>query len=157
MWKWALPLLAMLTLPAFALPAPLLSLPDRAGKVVDLATLRGKVVYVDFWASWCGPCRHSFPFMNALAARHAKDGLVVIAVNLDTDSKDAAAFLQRYPAQFTVLYDAAGAMPGNWGVTGMPTSYLIDRHGELRTRHVGFRDDDVGALNAEIDALLKEP
>jgi thiol-disulfide isomerase/thioredoxin len=137
-------------------PAPPLALPDGQGHTVDLASLRGKVVYVDFWASWCGPCRQSFPFMNALVTAHPDD-LAVIAVNLDTDGKDAARFLAQFPAQFTVLYDAAGSTPPAWGVIGMPSSFLIDTHGHLRSSHVGFKAETADQLRTAIDQLLREP
>lgn len=153
-------LAACLVWPAFAVspkqPAPPLALADAQGKTLDLASLRGKVVYVDFWASWCVPCRKSFPFMNGLVAAHAKDGLAVVAVNVDAEAKDAAAFLARYPAQFTVLYGGDGAVPQAWGVVGMPSSFLIDRQGVVRAAHVGFHDESPAAYGAEIETLLKE-
>ncbi|GLR12032.1 hypothetical protein GCM10007907_08220 [Chitinimonas prasina] len=135
----------------------MLRLPDVQGRQHDLADLRGKVVYLDFWASWCGPCRQSFPWMNQLQQRHAKDGLVVLAVNLDTEAKDAAAFLARYPASFSVLYDATGASAKAWGVKAMPSSYLIDRQGAIRSRHIGFRPSSAAELDAQIAALLQTP
>ncbi len=138
-------------------PAPMLRLLDAQGRQHDLADLRGKVVYLDFWASWCGPCRQSFPWMNQLQQRHAKDGLVVLAVNLDAEAKDAAAFLARYPASFSVLYDATGASAKTWGVKAMPSSYLIDRQGAIRSRHIGFRPSSAVELDAQIAALLQTP
>ncbi|WP_374349512.1 TlpA family protein disulfide reductase [Chitinimonas sp.] len=136
--------------------APPLALADGQGQTLDLASLRGKLVYVDFWASWCGPCRQSFPFMNQLLKQYGDAGLVVLAVNVDAEAKDAAAFLARYPAQFTVLYDAAGNSAKAWAVAGMPSSYLIDRQGRVRASHLGFRADSAAKITSEIDALLKE-
>ncbi len=156
----AMVLLAFAVCPAWGAAvgqvAPGLAANDAQGVPFDLARLRGQVVYLDFWASWCVPCRKSFPFMNDLVARHVSDGLAVVAVNVDGEAKDAAAFLARYPASFTVLYDSAGKAPTAWGVVGMPSSFLIDRHGAVRAAHVGFHDDSPAKLGAEIDALLKE-
>jgi len=136
-------------------PAPALIATDAAGHAVDLASLRGKVIYLDFWASWCGPCRKSFPWMNSLAQRHAKAGLVVVAVNVDTDREAANEFLKANPAKFTVVYDPKGESPQAYGVIGMPTSYLIDRDGVLRMAHAGFNDRSATELDAAVAAALK--
>jgi thiol-disulfide isomerase/thioredoxin len=137
-------------------PAAPLQLPDAQGKPIDLASLRGKVVYLDFWASWCVPCRQSFPFMNKLKQQHEAEGLVVLAVNVDAEGKDAADFLAHYPASFSVVYDPAGKAPAAWGVAGMPTSFLIDRQGKVRASHLGFRAADTVKIEAELAPLLKE-
>lgn len=140
---------------ASAGPAPDLGWPTEAGEL-RLDELRGKVVYLDFWASWCTPCRQSFPWMNALQERFAGQGLEVVAVNLDKDADLVARFLDRYPAEFTVAYDPAGNSAASFEVKGMPSSYLIDRQGRVRMSHVGFRDDDRAELEARIRALLAE-
>lgn len=134
-------------------PAPSLVLPGGSG-TVDLAQLQGRVVYLDFWASWCGPCRKSFPWMNAMQARYGGQGLTVIAVNLDQDRTLAAKFLAEHPASFTVAYDPKGESAERYGVKGMPSSYLVDRAGRLRMTHIGFRDQDRDALEAEIRKQL---
>lgn len=121
---------------------------------LDLRQLRGKVVYLDFWASWCAPCRESFPFMNELQAQYADQGLVVVAVNLDKDRKLVEQFLARYPARFTVAYDASGKTAASFSVKGMPSTYLIDRNGEIRLSHVGFREKDRAELQAQVRQLL---
>ncbi|GAA4899284.1 TlpA disulfide reductase family protein [Ferrimonas pelagia] len=119
-----------------------------------------KVVYVDFWASWCGPCRHSFPFMNELQAEFADQGLAIVAINVDVDPADALPFLDKYPATFPVQYDPDGVIAAAFAVPGMPTSYLI-KDGEILVRHIGFRKSQSAALKAEIgqylDAAASEP
>jgi thiol-disulfide isomerase/thioredoxin len=122
-----------------------------------LGDLHGKVVLLDFWASWCSPCLHSFPWMNELQRRHGAEGLVIVAVNLDQDRALADAFLQKVPARFRVEYDAAGAVARQFGVQAMPTSFLIDRSGQVRLRHAGFKEKQREEREAEIVQLLKEP
>src|SRR6266480_3576285 len=95
--------------------APLFALPTAAGDVVALEKLRGKVVYVDFWASWCGPCRRSFPWMNEMQQKYGPRGLAVVAINVDKKRSDAERFLVQYPAEFTVVYDDAGTTPAAYG------------------------------------------
>lgn len=121
-----------------------------------LQSLAGKVVLLDFWASWCAPCLHSFPWMNELAARYGKDGLVVVAVNLDQDRALADAFLDRVPAAFRVEYDQGGALAREFGVRAMPTSILIDRGGNIRVRHAGFRERERAERERQIRLLLEE-
>lgn len=123
---------------------------------LELGQLRGKVVYLDFWASWCAPCRESFPFMNELQAQYADQGLVVVAVNLDKDRKLVEQFLARYPAHFTVAYDESGKTAASFSVKGMPSTYLIDRNGEIRLSHVGFREKDRAELRAQVRQLLDD-
>ncbi|SCZ53592.1 TlpA family protein disulfide reductase [Thiohalomonas denitrificans] len=143
----------------FATAAPAASAPDAVWSVeggeLRLEQLRGKVVYLDFWASWCAPCRKSFPFMNELQTRYGEQGLVVVAVNLDKDRKLVEQFLAKYPAQFTVAYDPKGETAERFGLKGMPSSYLIDRDGEIRLSHVGFRDEDSRELEAGIRNVLE--
>lgn len=131
-------------------------LPNVKGGSAALADYKGKVVLVDFWASWCGPCRQSFPWMNQLQSRYGAEGLEVVAINLDQEAELAEAFLQEVPAQFTVLLDTDAQLPGEYGVMGMPSSYLIDRHGKIRAQHIGFHSDRVAAYEETIQALLAE-
>ena len=148
---------ALLLVPARAAdtPAPPFTLPTDHGDI-SLSQLQGQVVYVDFWASWCGPCRKSFPWMNDLHARYGAQGLKIVAVNLDTERELSAKFLQKYPARFLVAYDPQGAVAETYHVAGMPTSVLIDRQGRLSYIHQGFREDDMPRLEAEIRALLAQ-
>lgn len=121
-----------------------------------LDALRGKVVLLDFWASWCSPCLQSFPWMNELQQRHGDEGLVVVAVNLDQDRSLADAFLAKRPAGFRIEYDAAGVVAREFDVQAMPTSFLIDRDGNVRLRHAGFKQKQREEREAEIVKLLEE-
>jgi cytochrome c biogenesis protein CcmG, thiol:disulfide interchange protein DsbE len=136
--------------------APPFALSTASGETVALAALRGRVVYVDFWASWCAPCRRSFPWMNAMQARYAGEGLAVVGVNVDKRRADAERFLRDVPASFTIVYDAEGAMPAAYDVRGMPSSYLIDRQGNIAAVEEGFHDERRAALEARIRALLAQ-
>ncbi|MGE0861537.1 MAG: TlpA family protein disulfide reductase [Gammaproteobacteria bacterium] len=141
---------------AVAAPAcPLLI--DATSAPKALAELQGQVVYLDFWASWCGPCRQSFPFMNTLQTELGAKGLAVVAVNLDEEAADAAKFLAAHPAQFQVAGGDNTACASAFKVEAMPSSYLIDRAGRVRLVHHGFRAGDTATLRARIEALLAEP
>uniref|UniRef100_UPI000198F7C9 Putative Thiol:disulfide interchange protein DsbE n=1 Tax=Chlorobaculum tepidum (strain ATCC 49652 / DSM 12025 / NBRC 103806 / TLS) TaxID=194439 RepID=UPI000198F7C9 len=133
--------------------APDFALPGKTG-VVKLSDKTGSVVYLDFWASWCGPCRQSFPWMNQMQAKYKAKGFQVVAVNLDAKTGDAMKFLAQVPAEFTVAFDPKGQTPRLYGVKGMPTSFLIDRNGKVLLQHVGFRPADKEALEQQILAAL---
>lgn len=123
-----------------------------AASAIDLAEFRGKVVVVDFWASWCVPCRRSFPWMNTMQEKYGDHGLVFIGVNMDADPALAEEFLQAYPAQFRILSDPGGALAREYDVIAMPSSYVFGRDGELITRHLGFkvkRQDEYEAILLE--------
>jgi cytochrome c biogenesis protein CcmG/thiol:disulfide interchange protein DsbE len=124
------------------------------GDVIDLTAFKGQVVYLDFWASWCAPCRESFPWMNRLHGELAHDGLVVIAVNVDRERAAADRFLREHPARFRIVYDPDGTLPEKFAVRGMPTSFLIDRDGHVQSRHEGFMLRDRDALARQIRALV---
>jgi len=122
----------------------------------DLAAYEGQVVIVDFWASWCVPCRRSFPWLNEMQAKYADDGLVIIGVNLDQERTAAEEFLQEFPASFRIYYDESKDLAKEFGVVAMPSSYLLGRDGAVRKRHYGFKvkkQDEYEA--AVIDALGK--
>ncbi len=121
---------------------------DKA--VVKLSSYRGQVVYVDFWASWCKPCRKSFPFLNEMHKRYQNKGLKVIGINLDTTPSDAKRFLNKFPAQFTIAYDPEGKTPQQYKLSVMPTSYLVDRNGNLINIHKGFKEGQA----AEIESII---
>ena len=134
-------------------PAPELNLPGMT-EAVSLAALKGKVVYVDFWASWCGPCKQSFPWMNDIQARYQGQGLQVVGVNLDAKRDDADKFLAQTPARFTLAFDAKADSAKRFGVKGMPTSVLIGRDGKVLAVHNGFREEERTELEARIAAAL---
>ncbi len=133
--------------------APDFVLEGRAG-AVRLADYRGKYVYLDFWASWCTPCKRSFPWMGELQKRYGPAGLEVIAVNVDTVRGDAERFLAHTPAGFTVAWDPAGATPKLYAIKGMPSSVLIDPAGKVVQNHAGYNDAAVRKTEAAIEAAL---
>lgn len=138
--------------------SPSCKLPTFDGTAVhNLEELQGKVVYVDFWASWCPPCVKSFPFLTQLNHDLKDQGLQVIGVNLDEKIADAEAFLEKFPVNFTIAVDADKQCAKDFGVIAMPSSYLIDRKGVIRHVHQGFRPDEAKDLRAAIEYLLTEP
>jgi cytochrome c biogenesis protein CcmG/thiol:disulfide interchange protein DsbE len=145
----ALPALAEPPSKGAPVPAPRFDLPTRTGSVSS-ESLRGKVVYVDFWASWCEPCRKSFPWLASLQTRYAPKGLAVIAVNLDKKRDAADAFLAKYPAPFTVAFDPAGKTAGAFKVAAMPSSYLIGPDGNILFTHAGFDPKETAMIEARI-------
>ncbi|MBI3562381.1 MAG: TlpA family protein disulfide reductase [Gammaproteobacteria bacterium] len=146
----------LLSTSASADDLPKLSLQTPQGGL-RLNELRGQVVYVDFWASWCVPCRKSFPWMNQIHNRYNKDGLKIVAINLDKDTNLARKFLADYPANFTVAFDPDGLSAQHFKVQGMPSSYLIDRQGKIHARHIGFKEADDSVYETEIKQLLATP
>jgi cytochrome c biogenesis protein CcmG/thiol:disulfide interchange protein DsbE len=133
-------------------------LPDVASAAEDfhLADYEGKVVVLDFWASWCVPCRRSFPWMNEMQQKYADDGLIVVAVNLDNDATDAAEFLREYPADFRVVYDTDKTMARKYEVQAMPSSFLIGRDGKQIDSHLGFKVKQQPEYEAAIRAALEQ-
>jgi len=128
----------------------------RADDDLNLAALQGKVVYLDFWASWCAPCRKSFPWMDAMQRTYAERGLVVVAVNLDQERALADEFVREFSPHFRIMFDSKGALAEAFKVSGMPSSFVIDRRGVVRYRHVGFREQTQAALDDELRALVAE-
>jgi len=130
------------------------SVARAAPPVLDLDRYRGKVVYLDFWASWCQPCRQSFPWMNSMQGKYGDKGLVVIAVNVDADRKDADRFLQAVPADFQVVYDSDGDLAQQYHLVGMPSSFIIGPDGRVAFHHEGFTKNSPRAYEAEIQGLI---
>jgi thiol-disulfide isomerase/thioredoxin len=129
---------------------------EAARPAIAAEQLKGKVVYVDFWASWCVPCRASFPWLEELHRKYGDQGLVVLGINKDQAPGDAGKFLARYPASFPLLRDPGDALAKGFAVRGMPSAYLIDRRGNIRHTHVGFRQDTTAELEQLLVELLKE-
>mgnify|MGYP003389241307 CR=1 FL=1 len=115
---------------------------------------KGEVIYIDFWASWCIPCRQSFPWMNEMQAKHKSAGFKVITINLDSDKKNADDFLLDNPAKFDIVYDPQGELAKKFKLKGMPNSFIINRAGKMVSAHVGFNDIKRVAYEKEISALL---
>jgi cytochrome c biogenesis protein CcmG/thiol:disulfide interchange protein DsbE len=128
----------------------------HAASPIDLTDLRGRVVYLDFWASWCAPCQQSFPWMQAMQDAYERRGLTVVAVNLDQHREDAERFLAKFHPNFDVRFDPQGEAAERFKVQGMPTSVIIDRHGVPRFTHIGFRPVDRTAYEDELRRILAE-
>jgi thiol-disulfide isomerase/thioredoxin len=144
---------------AAALAALGLCVPALAGPSpgLDLSAYRGKVVYLDFWASWCAPCQASFPWMADLQSDFGSRGLVVIAVNVDHDHAAADRFLSNHAANFKIVFDPNGSLAAKYKVSGMPMTFLIGRDGRVRTNHSGFFEKKEEAYASQIAQLLSEP
>ncbi len=138
------------TAPDFRLP--------QLGKdtTLHLADMRGKVVLVDFWASWCGPCRESLPQYQKLYTELSRSDFEIVAVNLDEELADAKKFLAAHPVTYPVVLDPAGEVPKAYDLIGMPTSYLVDRNGVVRLRNQSFKPQDIDTLRTAISKLAKE-
>jgi len=130
--------------------------PLHAAPTLELAALRGQVVYVDFWASWCVPCRHSFPWMRQMQQAYGANGFAVVTINVDHDRVDAERFLAAYGPGMDVRFDPEGNLAQQYGVQGMPTGFLIDRQGRKRFLHKGFVGSDTPTYEQQIRTLLAE-
>ena len=138
--------------------APDFHLPPFSGtQPLSLSNYRGKVVLVDFWASWCSPCRQSLPLYTGLQADFPVADFAILAVGLDEDVADARAFLREHPVKYVALQDPKGDVAQAFGLKGMPSSYLIDRQGIVRYAHAGFEPTDIDALKREIAELVAKP
>jgi len=137
--------------------APDFTLPDiEEGKAeFTLSDMRGKIIYLDLWASWCAPCLKSLPLYNDLHAKYKDQGLEVVGINIDNPIEDGLDFLLDTPLNFKIPFDPDGTVPTLYDVFGMPTSYLIDTDGVVKMVHEGFRDGDMELIEEEIRSLLE--
>ncbi len=136
-------------------PAPSFTLPSLLqDQPTGLTQFGGKVVYVDFWASWCAPCRTSFPLLNQLQQKLKDQGFEVVAINLDENKANAEKFLKDFPVGFTLLRDSKGEWADQYAVEAMPTSFIVDRQGVIQNIHHGFSRDDINELEQKIVQLL---
>jgi len=133
--------------------APEFNLPTASANV-SLQQLRGKVVYVDFWASWCVPCRESFPWMASMSEKYRSQGLTVVAINLDKNRDAADAFLEKFTSPFTVAFDPAGRTAERFNVQAMPSSFLISRDGVIAWTHEGFEPSQSKDIEERIQEEL---
>lgn len=123
---------------------------------LNLSELRGRVVYVDFWASWCGPCKQSFPYMTNLTRQYSGREFAVVTINVDRSRAQADAFLRKMGSTLPVIYDTSGDLAKQYKIKDMPTSLLIDRTGRIRFTHKGFHPKELAAYKAHIDQLINE-
>jgi cytochrome c biogenesis protein CcmG, thiol:disulfide interchange protein DsbE len=124
-------------------------------ETLDLSEYKGKVVYLDFWASWCAPCKESFPWLNKLKDKPGMGDLVVIGVNLDNERVDADKFLKETPAKFKLVFDPKGELATKYSVEGMPYAVLIDRDGTIIHKHIGFNPAKVGEYESQIKSAIE--
>lgn len=137
---------------SFAEPTAQINVLQNFDKLI--AAHKGQVIYLDFWASWCGPCRKSFPWMNEIQAQYKQQGLIIISVNVDNNKALADEFLAEVPANFNVFYDPKGKVARKFKLKGMPSSYIIDRSGKVVSAHVGFTESKKEKYQQELEALL---
>jgi len=135
---------------ALALPAA------RAEDGLALEQYAGKVVVLDFWASWCVPCRRSFPWLNTMHDKYAEQGLVIVGVNLDQERADADGFLAEFPPRFRIYFDVNKDLAREFGVEAMPTSFVLGRDGEVHAQHYGFMVRKQQEYEAVITGLLQD-
>lgn len=133
--------------------APAFELDGPNGKV-SLVQYRGQYLYLDFWASWCAPCKRSFPWMEQLQKKHANNNLKVLAVTVDSERKDAEHFLKTTPTTLAIGFDPAGASAKAYAIKGMPTSILIGPDGKVRYIHNGFNHDSPAKIEQAINTAL---
>ena len=135
-------------------PAPDVKIYGVDGKPFALNTFKGKVVVLDFWASWCAPCRKSFPFLDALQKRHAAEGLAVVGLTLEEDDDAVDAFLASVPVDFTIARDPSERSGEAFGVVAMPTTFLIGRDGSIQARFEGGDDSVHDKIESAVATLL---
>jgi thiol-disulfide isomerase/thioredoxin len=151
-------LLAMPIASAEALkgPAPDFVLKSNGGKNVRLSELRGQVVMINFWASWCGPCRQEMPLLDELHSRYKGLGFTVLGVNVEEDSRKADGLLRQIPVSFPVLYDTENEVSEMYGVNAMPTTVMVDRNGNMRYLHKGYQPGYEVAYQEQVRTLIRE-
>lgn len=137
-------------------PAPDFTLQSRAGADVSLADLRGEVVMINFWATWCGPCRQEMPHLEALHQRYNELGFKLLGVNVEADSRLSDKFLEETPVTFDILFDPKNDVSELYEVIAMPSTVLIDRQGNMRFIHHGYQPGYENEYQTQIRALLRE-
>jgi thiol-disulfide isomerase/thioredoxin len=156
----ALLVAALVSVPALAVapqgPAPQFRLESMGGKPVSLEQLKGQVVMINFWATWCGPCRQEMPLLEKLYAKYKPMGFTLLGVNVEPDSTLAAGFLQKTPVTFPILFDTKSEVSKLYEVAGMPSTAIIDRKGNLRWVHRGYKPGDENEYLNQIRALVRE-
>jgi len=149
-----------IALPALAgragAPAPQFTLTTRAGRDVSLTQYRGQVVMINFWASWCGPCRQEMPLLESIYKKYNKLGFTLLGVNVEPDSKAADDWLKATPVTFPILYDKESKVSKLYDVAGMPSTVIIDRSGKLRVLHRGYKPGDENEYLDSIRSLIRE-
>jgi peroxiredoxin len=155
-----LALATLLAAPAVRASAPAaagdFALPARDGGTVQLSELRGQVVMINFWATWCGPCRQEMPLLEQLYSKYEPLGFTLLGVNVEPDSAPAQEWLKRTPVTFPILFDRDNKVSSQFGVEAMPSSVLIDREGKVRHVHRGYKPGDESTYADLVRSLVKE-
>jgi peroxiredoxin len=149
---FALPALALST----SKPAPQFSLAARGGKTVNLAQYKGQVVMINFWATWCGPCRQEMPLLENIYKKYNKAGFTLLGVNVEPDSKPAEDWLKATPVSFPILFDTKSEVSKLYEVSGMPSTVIVDRKGNVRVIHHGYKPGDENEYQDNIRKLVRE-
>ena len=136
--------------------APEFRLASRAGGEIALSELRGQVVMINFWASWCGPCRAEFPALEEMYRKYKPMGFTMVGINVESDKADAERFLGMRPVSFPIVFDPDNRVSGDYGVSAMPTTVLVDRQGRLRWQHRAYQPGDEAKYIEQIRAMLRE-
>jgi peroxiredoxin len=150
---------ALAILPAQAAldgPAPDFTLKSAAGENIKLSELRGQVVLINFWASWCGPCRQEMPLLDQMYQKYSPLGFTLLGVNVEQDTKDAQRMLKDTPVTFPILFDAQNEVSKLYDVTAMPSTVLVDRDGRVRYVHKGYQPGHENEYQTQIRALVRE-
>ncbi len=137
-------------------PAPDFTLKSNSGSNLRLSEMRGQVVLINFWASWCGPCRQEMPLLDEIHKKYAKLGFTVLGINVDNDSSKADKILKNIPVTFPVLYDPDGKVSKLYNVNAMPTTVIVDRDGKQRFLHLGFKPGYEDLYIGHIKKLIRE-
>ena len=141
--------------PPEPLPAPALALPEPSGQVLRLADLRGKVVFLNFWAVWCVPCREEMPAMERLLRAYRDRGLAIVAVNVRDSKAQVEAFMKELRLSFPAVLDADGSTSRRFAVRGLPVSFLLDREGRILWKAIGLREWEGPHSRAYLEAVLQ--
>jgi peroxiredoxin len=137
-------------------PAPAFQLPAAAGNPVGLADLKGQVVLINFWASWCGPCRQEMPVLEQMYRKYKTAGFTLLGVNVEPKSNDAVGFLKSTPVSFPILFDTQSKVSNLYEVSGMPSTVIVDRKGKVRYIHHGYKPGDESEYLDQIRTLMRE-
>ena len=154
-------LAAVFVLPAFAAsssgPAPAFQLSGRGGKTIDLAQFKGQVVMLNFWATWCDPCRKEMPLLEDIYKKYKPMGFTLVGVNVEPDAKGAEAWLSKQkPVSFPIAFDTESKVSKMYKVAGMPSTVFVDRKGNIRVMHKGYKPGDENIYLTQIRSMLKE-
>ena len=156
-----LALAAAFVLPAFATstsaPAPSFQLSGRGGKTINLSQFKGQVVMINFWATWCGPCRQEMPLLEDIYKKYKPMGFTLVGVNVEPDAKGAEAWLSKQkPVSFPIAFDTDSKVSKMYKVAGMPSTVFVDRKGNIRVMHKGYKPGDEDFYLTQIRSMLKE-